>query len=546
MSNSISAVGIPHILDEIASHLDRRDFASCVLVSRDFYEIFRPHIWRRLVFQNTVPSDAQDIAPSQERALQNNVHWTRNLFVDTSCHQDALRVLCSTCKGLTEIKLHMTRSGDWDEASLSQILPFVSSNKGLQTCAIRSYSDFTRDAIVQLTKALSVSHITDLNLMLVTRPRLGWLENILQKLPLTLKHLFLQRGRVRADDIDYIPTDGWPQSYPYLEDVTMVIKVTPFEEIAFLQFLERCPSLKTFSVPQMTITETISNLTLLLKDPNHLPNLEALEMCYIHEMSEGQWWNLVSGMQNRIKKFAFSIPVNTPSTIMYIDLMATSWASNLESLKIMEQDRITSEDIQRILTTCVKLKQFDCLCPWLLLTPNALSRGSERLPGLKTIMTEGNEYDMPDWVCLDLEELKITFADPRDPEAEEPVASQQAVQTARGIKRVYEQIGRLKKLKELTVGWCPFTKFSKNVNLDMSLQSGLEVMGRMESLRMVDVSFIPNINIGSAEVSWMMKNWPSLKQFVGLRYRYRRMGPDEPVPEYITLMSSEREWLDIS
>ncbi|KAF9959990.1 hypothetical protein BGZ65_012877 [Modicella reniformis] len=296
----------------------------------------------------------------------------------------------------------------------------------------------------------------------------------------------------------------------------------------------------------MEDTETFTNLIQLLRNDNHFPKLAELDLRFIEEMSGRQWENIVLGMKDRIKSFSLAA-FNTSSTMMFSQIMTNHWSHTLETLKI-EPDNITSEDIQRILTSCAKLKKFYCLCPWLIMTIRTL-RNNQEIPGLKTIVrgdsTTRND-EMPDWVCLDLEELKLTFSDARSITAEEPALLQQELWTAQGIKRVYQQLGRLSKLEELTIGWCSDSTFSQRANLDMTLNSGLDQMKGLKSMKMIDISFIAKVNSGMQEAEWMLENWPSLRSISGLSYRYRKRDWTLQTPDYINFLRSERRTLIVT
>ncbi|KAF9366289.1 hypothetical protein BGX34_004475 [Mortierella sp. NVP85] len=251
-------------------------------------------------------------------------------------------------------------------------------------------------------------------------------------------------------------------------------------------------------------------------------------------------------MSGHIQSFIIGIDFIAGPGQYYIYEMTRYWSQTLESLNIYNADLISSSDIQLVLTTCPRLKSINCFCYWLLWMPNMLQDGS--LPGLNVITStesDTNNDRMVDWVCLELEELKLTFADGRSASAEEPLLSQQEQQVTQGIRRIYEQIGRLEKLKKLTIGWCSTDRFAESANLNMSLQSGMGHMEKLKMLSMLDINYIPKVNIGMEETQWMLDHWPMLKTISGLRYRYRivREGGDEP--DYIVLLKSRRPWLEL-
>ncbi|KAG0240429.1 hypothetical protein BGX31_001973 [Mortierella sp. GBA43] len=560
MSHDLFVFDIPHIADEIASHLDRKDYASCKLVSKDLCEIFNPFLWSQLSIQDPVPLDKPRITTSHEQTLTNNVQWTRGLSIDTGCHQDVLRILCSGCHRLRSIDMRMSKKNEhWDEDSLSQVLPLLSNNPYLQKCAIHTFADFTRGAFAQLTRTMATSsHLTDLKLVLTTQSRSGWLGSIIQNLPLTLRRLHLQRVRQLSTsneyDYDYVPTDCSPESYPCLEFFAAVFLVTSYEVQPFMQFLKKCPSLKEFTMPQTELSDTFTDVLCLFKENSRFPRLDTLDMCRIGEIADHQWCDLVVGMKDRIKTISIDQHFRTISKALYIPVMTKLWSHTLEFLKLDDPSGISSQDVQRILTTCAKLKTFDCLCLWLLILPIPPNVLYESLPGLSAteLLRDTNDGDdgvekVVDWVCLDLEDLKLTFSNPYIQMPEESVMSDLEQRTIQGIKGIYQQLGRLTKLKSLSMGWCSATAMLwEDANLDMSLRSGLEHMQGLKSLRTIDLTWIQKVNFGVAEVHWILENWPALTEMNGLRYRYLRKGPSEEDPEYITLLCSGRPGLVVA
>ncbi|KAF9952439.1 hypothetical protein BGZ65_005251 [Modicella reniformis] len=217
-----------------------------------------------------------------------------------------------------------------------------------------------------------------------------------------------------------------------------------------------------------------------------LSNLTSLYLGWLNKITDSQWRGLVMAMRGRIRSFATDAGFNTPST-KFIPDITTHWSDTLESLRFLHFSHMFSHDIQRILTTCSRLKVLDCM--WTL----EQEAGQGGIGGGK----------MEDWVCQDLEELQLMFADHRGLNMVETELTMQEIRTAGRIERIYQQLGRLVKLRELTIGWRTTTAFSGCANLDMSLASGLGHLAGLKALRMLDISSIRQVKIGSAEVEWI-------------------------------------------
>ncbi|KAK3825427.1 MAG: hypothetical protein J3Q66DRAFT_396397 [Benniella sp.] len=543
MSNDISIANLPHVMERIASYLERRDRLACALVSKAFHKEFGRLLWRVLVFQRrSFPSESITEHDRLE-TLRINSPWTRKLVIDTHCRAGVMSSLSESCFLLRDLQVFVSRSNQADSEAekFLPVIELITKNTHLSSCSIIRYADLSSSALGKLARALSNSPcLTELVLELrVSPPPRGWLQYVLQNLPKTLKALSLlwRRSREGDDGSESFPAKDWPESYPNLKVAKLLTEVTEQECSALAHFLRRCPALEDCTVPQMASAQDISNLIRLL-GTSHIPfSLARLDCRMWKELDNHQWDRLLFAMQRHIRSFVIGIDFDTPPTMHYVREMTRSWSQTLESVHIYNSHLITSQDIQLILTTCPKLKKFDCICYWLLMIHQPQDADSKPLPGLAVNEESSAENGgMADWACMELEELRLTFADGRRVNVTETVAEQQEQRTARGIKRVYQQLGRLKKLRELTIGWCSGSMFSKGANLDISLDSGLGHMEGMISLTYFDIYFISRLNIGVAEAEWMLKNWPSLTRIGGLRCRYPLAGADADEPDYITTL----------
>ncbi|KAF9366285.1 hypothetical protein BGX34_004471 [Mortierella sp. NVP85] len=366
---------------------------------------------------------------------------------------------------------------------------------------------------------------------------------------MTLKRLSLLWSWTRLreeEELGSFPAQNWPLSYPCLEDAKLLVELTESEEHTLSQFLERCHALKELSVPRMASMQAIGNTIALLRSKRLPFTLTKLDTHMWTELNEQQWRHLLLALKDTIRSFVAGVNFNIIPTRHFIHEMTKYWSHTLEAVHIYHSHLITSSDIQLILMTCSKLKRFECICYWMLLASESSPHDAIPFPGLKAMVGGEGDDAMADWVCLKLEELKIMFSDARRPSVEEPTLSQQEEWTVRGIKRAYEQLGRLKNMKKLSIGWCSTDSYSKNANLDMSLQSGLGHMKGLTLLKEIELNFIGKVNIGMAEAQWMLDNWPSLRNITGLKRSLRMLEGNAQEPDYFALLRTERPWLAIS
>jgi hypothetical protein len=548
MTKDISIFDLPHVMEGVASYLDRKDRMSCTLVCKAFYNELNRLLWRELAFHRLTSFSEFKVDGGRKEALIRNARWTRKVSVDTQCRTGVLSVLSESCTHLRDLTIFVSRKqqSDMEKELLLPIIDLIARNAQLRTCTIVRYADLSSEILGKLAGAISSrSFLRELILVFrVSPPPRGWLRCILQNLPKSVKSLSLQWRKEtggHTGESEPFPDQNWPHSYPHLEVAKLLVDLTASEEPTLIKFLERCPALKDCYVPQMASMESLSTFIHLLGLKRFPFTLTKLDCRKWRDLDEYQWNRLLWAMKGDIQSFVVGVAVNTIPTRNHIREMARYWSQTLETLSIYEAHLITSPDIQLILTSCPRLKRFDCICYWLLITHQPRSDEDNPLPGLKAMVSGENDANndmVTDWVCLEMEELKITFSDGRRSLVEEPMSTQQEQWTARGIERVYEQLGRLKKLRELTIGWCSGRTFSKDANLDMSLQSGMEHMKDLRVLRTLDVNYIARLNFGMAEAQWILQNWPELRTISGLRNRYRATDDLAPERNHIEFLNS--------
>lgn len=554
MTSDISIFDIPHITERIGLYLDRKDRQSCSLVTKAFHKEFNRILWRELIFRSLTQPLGIDIEPDRKEALFNNAQWTREIMIDTNCRVGVLPLLSEACTLLRSLSVYVTstQEDDPDMILSSLVIDWITRNTRLKTYSFLCYAGLSTNSFGMLLGAFSqASCLYELVLVFqVFPPPRGWFNCVLQSLPKTLKLLSLQWKRLSGHgETMSLPAREWPESYPYLEVAKLMVELSDHEKHALYRFLELCPALKECHFPRMT-SDTLSDFVVLLGTKRFPFTLTRLDCRKWDEMSEQQWKHFLWAMKDHVRSFIIGIDFATTFTQHYVLEMTKSWSRTLEDVFIYNSHLISSQDIQLILKTCPKLKKFNCMCYWLLMIQPPPPDGSIPLPGLLAMSSHedgaNDDETANNWVCLELEELKITFADARITPVDSDTSSQQEQKTVQGIKQVYKQLGRLAKLKELTLGWCTVTTFINDANLDMSLKSGLEHMKELKSLRKIDVTFIAEISIDIAEAQWMLANWPALKEIDGLEYRYKCFEVSVQEPSYVTLMKSERPWLVIT
>jgi len=517
MSRHVSIFDIPHIAAGIGCYLTRRDLASCTLVSKTFHEQFRRLLWRELVYEKPGDSECEDMEISMDySSVINNCQWTRSLTIGPNCQRRSLNVLMSHFRRLEILKSHLIRSRDEEEDPFfSEVVKLVNNNADLRCWSMYLQGNLPPSVLVQLTKAVSQkSRLTVLELGLGFRPRCGWLKHVLQNLPPTLRGLYLNWRYLQGiNGPENFPEQDWPVSYPSLEVVDFAIRMADKDVPDLIQFLSRCTVLSELGIPTLLSNSTLGMVISLLESKEKLDCLTTLDLGLFIDIDESNWRRLLWAMKGRVKGFATCVPFNATATRSYVVEMVSQWADTLQTIILGLPMSITSRDIHLILSKCSKLKRVDCLIGRIV---NPSVYAWESNPGVEGVFSSA---DGGDWACVEIEEFKMMFADSRKKDAIEPILTLQEKWTASAICYAYQQIGRLTKLKDLSIGWWTTDDFAGCSNLDMSLRSGLGYMEGLKSLRTLDITHVRNVDVGLEEMEWMDVNWPQLRTITGLQNR---------------------------
>jgi hypothetical protein len=505
MTHRISIFDIPHITDLIAYYLDPPDIASCTLVSKDFNARFQPSLWRTILIDNKkIDALVPKLGFKSGLEMMMNFRWTRRMALSADCRKAMLPLLIWQCNNLREVATIVN-----DYQTFQVVLALVTTNQR----QLRSWTLCYRDtldvpALQQLSRVISHSfRLTTLEMSLQFSPPLGWFGHLLKNLPQSLSELHV----VWAENIDdepqserrvAFPFRDWSSDtkFPQLKAVEFGMGLEPGEEDVLVQFLERCPVLQELDLPTMETLQFNPLLTVLGPTARTLTKLSNLYLGWMNVMTDNQWRDLILAMRGRIEEFSADTDFRTPSTF-FVPNMVRYWSNTLRSLRFLYLAPIYNSDVQLILTTCVGLKAFECTSVANLDTTVTTQDNSDtNIAGL----------DMGDWVCLGLEELQMSFLNVLPHGTPQPVER---------VEYLYQQIGRLTNLKELSIGWSTTEGLTANAHLDMSLQSGLSLMQNLEALESLDISRIKKIKVGLDEATWILRHWPKLTHIRGLRYR---------------------------
>ncbi|KAF9963928.1 hypothetical protein BGZ65_005653 [Modicella reniformis] len=506
MPKALSIFDIPLLVDRIGYGLDRHDQISCTLVNKVFYENFHPIVWNKLRYHN-ISNDSllvKSLEQDQE-ILSKNTWWTRSVSVHTNANKGMTSLLSLSCKRLRCLSCLIVPSKvDRNDHVIAPVLDLTANNAELEIFSLFSKIFIPHSTLSRLPIVISKSpSMTSLKLEFAWRPYHGWLEYFLKNLPLTLRSLSVEWRRLgKYLEEEPFPNCDWPEKYPCVVTTQFLFQLAEGQEESLHRFLAR-------------LGRQIGSLIPLLQT-NEFSGLTTLNLGQFNKITENQWMNLVMTLSGRIRSFTADVGLDTMSPNLS-SVLVTHWAETLESLQF---PCMFYSDTQVILAGCTKLKRFECM--W--------TQDRESVP----------ESQMKDWVCLDIEVLKLMFSDGRRVLTEESICMEQERRVVQRIEWAYRQLGRLTKVRELAIGWLTNIMFWGHPNLDMSLQGGLWHLSELKALEVLDVSDIRCVNVGMAEVQWMVKNWPMLKVIQGLRYRLNTVEEIDPESGSLPWLSSER------
>ncbi|KAF9104266.1 hypothetical protein BGX27_010177 [Mortierella sp. AM989] len=544
---------IPLIVDLIGQYLSQDDYACCTLVNKAFRQQFKRLLWRKIRKSHSSGRGSSiPLTADHQKALLDNGYLVRNLELEETRHGRILRFLASSnsiCKSLLifdcKVLEHFICYNLFE-----QVMDVIERSTVLKRCTIKGVmGNNTMKSNTTRFFNILANHpsLTALNLLDYAGMHHTTYRSLLQHLPKTLQTLAIQwciRIKNTSEPDDSAESD-WPSDYPYLRSISLSLVLRGYEESTIIPFLQRCSNLEELEV--IVDRDSVARkLPTILWDAQQFPILTRLRLGGMR-IEESEWKATVAGMQGRIRSFSTS-SVEINQALNYPDtLFATQWADTLEVIRL-QGTNVSSHEIQQILTSCSNLKTFSVSTAF-------------RKPALPLSCSSGVDVkwniDKADWVCVDLENLEMPFLDFRQifepdyimsyPQIESTILLQET-HNADGIRKVYQQLGRLTKLQYLRIGWRSSTKS----NLDMSIGSGMDQMVDLKELRVLDVGCIPHDNIREPEIKWITRHWPRLHTIRGLLVK-EFAGPspynkaedfekvkDEIVPHYIQWLQKQK------
>ncbi|KAG0009522.1 hypothetical protein BGZ80_002307 [Entomortierella chlamydospora] len=503
---AISPFDIPLIVDCIGQFLTKKDYANCILVSKSMYEGFKYFHWQIIENKPCFISNQTVIPLSNvdKLALRQNGDLIRRLRISEDRKGSVLRFLAeqpAPCKNLLEFECQ-THTNVTMPSLFSFVLDVLEYNSGLRKFTMKNFISEATVASCNRFLRILRNHrsLTTLNLIDTQYMGIGLYRSLLQNIPVTLESLLINWNLQSPPMPIEFPGEGWRDTYPRLQSFSVRMR-RGLEETALIPFLRRCPSLRRLESLH-NWGQQLCKVGSFLWDPQFFSQLSEISLDSL-VLEESEWMPLISGMCGRIKVLTVDDVQIRVSLGDFFKAVTTHWADTIEIIRL-ESLRISSQEIELILSTCSKLKSFA-------VTNDLLTRPR----GLRAWRHEDYDDNKADWVCLQLERLELMVLDCREPYGDDDQMDYfEEELTTNGVRRVYQQLGRLSKLQHLQTGWVSCDEFEMYSNFDLSLESGLEYLEGLKDLRVLDVHF-ERLKVGQIEIEWMVKNWPRLQELRG-------------------------------
>ncbi|KAF9105671.1 hypothetical protein BGX27_009506 [Mortierella sp. AM989] len=514
---------IDPIVEAIGVYLTKPDYANCSLVNKCFNRHFRRLLWRNV--SNGPQSRVEPpLDESYQTALLANGHLIRSVRISETKTGNLLKFLATSLSPVDNLQeFHYWIASYGQDSELPLLMDIMEKNSSLRECSIkRTDPRDTKNTYARLFNALSKHpSLRILRLHEAEDVYQDVYRALLQSLPETLQILDIDWAVRASTQPSDSPDRGWRDVYPQLRSLSFKLMFNNQEEETLFPFLHRCPALEQLRINHFP-KGTVRKLASFIGDVELFPKLN--DIYFAHDtLSKSDWGSLIPAMQGRIKSF-WVFAVHISGLRDFVESLTTCWAQTLEVLLLHQGVRLKHIDIEKILTRCPNLKTFSIFTSLIY-----REEVEGKVPGLEAWFDEGRDSGTKDWVCLELENIEMAFLDVREiytgdpgaPESDDAKGQRMLHQeecTDKGIKKAFQMLGRLTKLKYLRLGWVTSEAFADDANMDLSFESGLKHLEGLKDLEVLDVSNMYVIDMKQEEFEWMLESWPKLREIHGIQY----------------------------
>ncbi|KAF9585734.1 hypothetical protein BGW38_000996 [Lunasporangiospora selenospora] len=556
---------LPEILAQVGLFLDHNDLVACIRVSHGWNNVMQPLIWRRIVVhQASLLNLTTPTARDQSLALPLSL-GTRASSPSPPSSSPASPARTETYPSTAVIlenarRVHTLIFNIHAPSLVQELVPLL--NNQLVQLQVLQYSDDIKHILLANSSTLvhfkclynaplpltattpeRVEHATGFWDTIAQLPKLRGLElsgafvyedhdESFFSICCRLSSLVLKSCRI------YTRFRPGTSALPQLRRLEMTMNALASD--AQFAFITLCPNLThlawntTGSIPSHSFLRYLS-----MRNPQ-CP-IECLDLSGT-ALTDGELANILSHL-TLLKRFYAAQSFVSGLCCHFI----TTSKTDLEELILRGCTLLESSMIQSLLMSLPKLRRFagyvlktDDMNPPLtaskslplpkliqnlgkrslvssmrLLVPTGSSSVAGISNGGPTESTSPRVNDSQDgewsskWVCLELEELDVTFSGFQDP-------------STNGMQIIFEQLSALTMLRKLVLrDYCSYSSFvsqkvpTTTLGPQMRIYKGMSKLAPLKQLRMLDVQWIP-LDMTLDDVKWMVQQWPRLRHIRGV------------------------------
>ncbi|KAF9906572.1 hypothetical protein BX616_000677 [Lobosporangium transversale] len=520
----------PEVIEVIASYLLTTELAACSRVCWQWRQAFKHSLWSEFKEPRQEQENEQSTGLIQPNTsylqyLRNTILENEHRFQVLSLQSFELATLLtregSKCVHLKRLhcrtfnapvceydsgdaSVPIDGSGDSDNISeeLHKYATLIAQNPNLQSFSFQSLSTARSYFFYKRLLSTLNNHCLNIRFLTLTSIQipLSTVQMLFWSLPKRLEALDFRANAIFWSS--YSQNGG--QEYPYEQLRRLVISIRGhrYTNNVFSGLLRRCPNLQECCVLELFDYD----MRFLFMDlSRYCVGLQSLEITQqadvLHPMLRH-----IDPLSTKLK--TFHLGGDFTCRTFFVATILDLWCNTLQDLEFGQDVRFHAPGLLNILTRCPSLRRLVHRIPYV--DPPTQARDYINRGGLLL-----SDFRTKFWVCLGLQELEIYITDNRHFER---VWTNQTP-----LELVYEQLGALKDLRKLRLGWLSMkdselynSRIRGPLRLDFSLEGGLELLRDLKQLEELDIFRIHKIFVRQAEVEWMNEHWPRIRRIRGL------------------------------
>ncbi|KAF9940903.1 hypothetical protein BGZ65_005811 [Modicella reniformis] len=538
-------LNLPEILEVISQYLWRPDRARCLLVSRLFYSVMVPRVWRKIVLEPPTPSYRGSIAmllrselpkpsyPTGE-ALEHHKHHIQELEFRGEYPSEYFSLVgCSQLRTLGLSSWILTEHLPADKAieKMNPAVMGLARLAAVHALNIRQVSIcLTKDPMLTVTEGLwsalvQCSELEQLLLKNLTVPNecnssffkvcenVSSLSLISVKIPSVpnkaidisegIRTIDIENNANGNDDTGNFTLQG-PRTItivgpPYLQlmtlrthqiDPKMVRACIHLESMTWRQHAEMGTGLE--SIPDWDDAPFCNDLS---ANPWPFSRLVSLDLSWTMVHDEA-----LARVLSQLHKLKTLRAIRTGfGRASLHQLFAERWTSSgesadrlcdsIETLVVDMCTNLTGAMIQTILSSCRNLVVFSADK----ISIEDIARGKE-------------------WICTELQELRFFLSAEVHSSYQD---SSPMTENLRMQRAAFAQLGQLTRLRILYLTYIRRSERTRMKTLHLRVESGLELLTGLKYLRELYFQGDDSQKLGVEEAAWMVENWPQLRKLRG-------------------------------